>query len=73
VYMYRVSDVFAVMPDETYVTNPQPGRDMITLQTCVASLTDWWTITPGLLTSPPGPETARLIVQADRVNVRVAA
>lgn len=72
-YTYEVSDVFAVMPDETYVTNPQPGRDMITLQTCVANLTDWWTITPGLLTSPPGPETARLIVQADRVDVQPAA
>ncbi|QYJ17340.1 hypothetical protein Rxycam_03188 [Rubrobacter xylanophilus DSM 9941] len=69
-YTYEVTKVFAVMPQDTWVTNPQPGRDMVTLQTCVASLDDWWTITPGLLTSPPGPETARLVVQADRVDVQ---
>lgn len=69
-YTYEVTKVFAVMPQDTWVTNPQAGRDMVTLQTCVASLDDWWTITPGLLTSPPGPETARLVVQADRVDVQ---
>lgn len=61
------------MPTDTYVTNPQPGRGMITLQTCVATLDDWWISTPGLLSSPSGPETARLIVQADRVDIQPAA
>ncbi|BBL80472.1 hypothetical protein RxyAA322_23260 [Rubrobacter xylanophilus] len=69
IYKYKVTEVFAVMPWETWVTNPVPGKDMVTLQTCVASLNDWWSITPGLLTSPPGPETARLIVRAERVSV----
>lgn len=67
-YRYAVSEMFAVTPQDTWVTEPIPGRDMVTLQTCVATLDDWWTITPGLLTSPPGPETARLIVRADRVG-----
>lgn len=69
VYKYQVTKVFAVMPWDTWVTNPVPGKDMVTLQTCVATLNDWWSITPGLLTSPPGPETARLIVRAQRTSV----
>jgi len=71
-YTYQVTDVFAVMPQDNWVTDPVVGRDMVTLQTCVATVDDWWTITPGLLTSPPGPETARLVVQADRVDVQPA-
>jgi sortase A len=71
-YIYEVTDVFAVTPQENWVTNPVAGRNMITLQTCVASVNDWWTITPGLLSSPPGPETARLIVQAERVDIQKA-
>lgn len=67
-YRYEVSEILAVNPTDTWVTNPVPGRDMVTLQTCVATVNDWWTITPGLLSSPPGPETARLIVRADRVS-----
>jgi len=72
VYTYEVTKIFAVMPQDSWVTEPIPGKDMVTLQTCVASLDDWWTITPGLLTSPPGPETARLIVRAERVDVKPA-
>jgi LPXTG-site transpeptidase (sortase) family protein len=69
-YTYEVTDVFAVMPHENWVTDPMDDRDMVTLQTCIASVDDWSTITPGLLTSPPGPETARLVVQANRVDVQ---
>jgi sortase A len=71
-YTYEVTDIFAVMPHENWVTDPMDDRDMVTLQTCVASVDDWTTITPGLLSSPPGPETARLVVQADRVDVEPA-
>jgi sortase A len=67
-YRYAVSEMFAVTPQDTWVTAPIAGRDMVTLQTCVATLDDWWSITLGLLMSPPGPETARLIVRADRVG-----
>ena len=69
-YTYEVTEVFAVMPQDNWVTAPVAGRDLVTLQTCVASVDDWWTITPGLLSSPPGPETARLVVQAERVGVQ---
>lgn len=72
-YTYEVVDVKAVMPQDNWVTDPVPGKDMVSLQTCIATLDDWWTITPGLLSSPPGPETARLVVQAERVDVERAS
>lgn len=65
-YVYRVSKVFAVTPQESWVTAPIPGKDMVTLQTCVESVDDWWTIGSELMTS--SPSTGRLIVRAERVN-----
>ncbi|MDP9481410.1 MAG: class E sortase [Actinomycetota bacterium] len=66
VYTYRVSEVFAVSPWETWVTAPIPGRDVVTLQTCTESVDDWWTLGPNLFES--GPESGRLIARADRVS-----
>ncbi len=66
VYTYRVSEVFAVTPLETWVTAPIAGKDMVTLQTCTESLTDWWTVGPQLMSSGPG--SGRLIVRAERVS-----
>lgn len=66
VYEYRVSEVFAVSPEETWVTNPIPGRDVISLQTCTETPEDWWTIGPSLFGG--GPESGRLVVRADRVT-----
>lgn len=71
VYTYQVSKVFAVSPWEMWVTAPIPGRDVVTLQTCTESLTDWWTLGPNLFAG--GPESGRLIVRADRVAVEPAA
>lgn len=71
VYRYEVTEVFAVSPWETWVTKPIPGRDVVSLQTCTESLTDWWTLGPSLFAS--GPESGRLIVRADRVAVEPAA
>lgn len=34
-YEYEVTEVMTVMPTDTWVTEPEAGRDMITLQTCV--------------------------------------
>ena len=65
VYTYRVTEVFAVTPWETWVTEPVPGRDVVTLQTCTETVDDWWTIGPGLMQS--WPESGRLVVRADRV------
>ena len=50
-YPYRVTDTFAVKPEDTWVMGRIPGRDMLTLQTC---------------TPIPGFEK-RLIVRAERV------
>ena len=66
-YEYRVSEKFAVAPTDTSVTEPQAGRDMVTLQTCVDSIdpSTWWDITPKLMEA--GPDSGRLVVQADKV------
>lgn len=64
-YVYRVTKVFAVTPQETWVTQPVAGKDMITLQTCTESVDDWQTIGPELMYS--SPDTGRLIVRAERV------
>lgn len=64
-YEYRVTEIFAVRPSESWVTEPVAGRDMVTLQTCTHSPDDWWSITPQLFGA--GPESGRLVVRADRV------
>ncbi len=33
-YTYRVFDSFVVNPDDTWVTDPVPGKNILTLQTC---------------------------------------
>lgn len=67
-YEYRVSNKFAVHPHENWVTEPQPGGDMISLQTCVVSPhpSDWWDMSPALFNL--GPDSGRLIVQAEKVE-----
>ena len=65
VYKYRVSEVFAVTPYDTWVMDPVEGRDMVTLQTCTETLSDWWTIGPKLMGNTP--DSGRLVVQADQV------
>ena len=63
-YTYRVSEVFAVTPFDTWVMDPI-GDDMISLQVCTETPDDWWTIGPRLMSS--GPESGRLIVRAEKV------
>jgi len=63
-YTYRVSEVFAVTPFDTWVMDPI-GDDTISLQVCTETLDDWWTIGPSLMSS--GPESGRLIVRAEKV------
>lgn len=59
-YEYRVSEVLVVSPDETWVTEPVAGRDVVSLQTCIESPGDFATL---------GPDwAARLVVRADRVS-----
>jgi sortase A len=63
-YTYRVSGFKEITPNETWVTAPQPGRDMISLQTCIENYGDYWTMGPNWY--------VRYIVQADRVSVTPA-
>ena len=70
VYTYKVFKIFAVRPDEAWVTNPIAGRDMVSLQTCTETPDDWWTIGPGLFAS--GPDSGRLIVRAEKVSTKYA-
>ena len=66
VYEYRVSDVFAVGPDDSWTTSPVAGKDVVSLQTCTETPDDWWTIGPSLFGG--GPESGRLVVRAERVT-----
>jgi len=61
VYTYEVTGFTEVLPTETYVTAPQAGRDMISLQTCIEDYGDYWTMGPNWY--------VRYVVQADRVSV----
>jgi sortase A len=61
VYTYEVSGFAEVLPSETWVTAPQAGRDMISLQTCIEDYGDYWTMGPNWY--------VRYVVQADRVSV----
>ena len=61
VYTYDVTGFKEVLPTETYVTAPQAGRDMISLQTCIEDYGDYWTMGPNWY--------VRYVVQADRVSV----
>jgi sortase A len=63
-YTYRVSDFKEVSADATWQTGPQPGRDMVSLQTCIENYGDYWTMGPHWY--------VRFIVQADRVSVTPA-
>ncbi len=65
VYTYRVSNIFAVTPYDVWVAD-STGKDMVSLQVCTETPDDWWTIGPRLMSS--GPESGRLIVQAERVT-----
>lgn len=59
VYDYQVSDILVVSPNDTWVTEPVAGRDMVSLQTCIESPGDFTTL---------GPDwAARIVVRADRV------
>lgn len=60
VYKYRVTEIFAVTPYDTWVMKPVKGRDMVSLQTCIESLGDFYTLGPNW--------QARLTVRADRVR-----
>jgi sortase A len=63
-YTYKVSDFKEVAANDTSQSGPQPGRDMVSLQTCIENYGDYWTMGPHWY--------VRFIVQADRVSVTPA-
>ena len=63
-YTYEVTDIFEVAPNETWVTDSVPGRDMVSLQTCIENYGDYWTMGPNWY--------VRYVVRADRVDVTPA-
>jgi sortase A len=64
-YTYEVTGFQEVTPADTWITAPKPGRDMISLQTCIENYGDYWTMGPNWY--------VRYIVQADRISVAPAA
>ena len=60
VYTYRVSESRQVTPWDTWITKPVAGKDVVSLQTCIETLGDLWTMGPNW--------TARYVVQAERVS-----
>jgi sortase A len=60
-YTYEVTEIFEVLPSETWVTSSDPGRDMVSLQTCIENYGDYWTMGPNWY--------VRYVVRADRVSV----
>jgi sortase A len=63
-YTYEVTEIFEVLPTETWVTDSVQGRDMISLQTCIENYGDYWTMGPNWY--------VRYVVRADRVAVSPA-
>ena len=63
-YTYEVTEIFEVLPNETWVTNAEPGRDIVSLQTCIENYGDYWTMGPNWY--------VRYVVRADRVSVTPA-
>ena len=56
---YRVTEAIEVSPLDTWVVDPLPGREVVTLQTCIEDFGDQWGDGPDWL--------ARYVVRADKV------
>lgn len=63
-YTYEVTEIYEVAPNEVWVSEPEAGRDMISLQTCTENYGDYWTMGPTWST--------RYVVRGDRVDVSYA-
>ena len=59
-YEYAVSEILEVPVTDLSVTNPVPGRDVVSLQTCIENYGDYWTEGPNWL--------VRYVVRADKVE-----
>lgn len=59
-YTYAVSEILEVPRTDLSVTNTVPGRDVISLQTCIENFGDYWTEGPNWF--------VRYVVRADKVS-----
>jgi sortase A len=59
-YTYAVSEILEVPRTDLSVTNTVPGRDVVSLQTCIENFGDYWTEGPNWF--------VRYVVRADRVS-----
>ena len=59
-YTYAVNEILEVPRTDLSVTNPVPGRDVVSLQTCIENFGDYWTEGPNWF--------VRYVVRADRVS-----
>jgi sortase A len=60
-YTFEVTEIYEVLPTESWVTGSVAGRDIISLQTCIENYGDYWTMGPNWF--------VRYVVRADKVAV----
>lgn len=59
-YEYRVTESLVVEPEDTWVTDPVAGKDVVSLQTCIEAPDDPHTLGPNW--------SARFVVRAERIG-----
>jgi sortase A len=59
-YEYRVTEALQVTPQDTWIKRPPEGKDVVSLQTCIETLGNVWTMGPNW--------TARYVIQAEKVT-----
>ena len=59
-YEYRVTEALQITAQDTWIKRPTEGKDVVSLQTCIETLGNVWTMGPNW--------TARYVVQAEKVT-----
>ena len=59
-YEYRVTEALEITAQDTWIKRPTEGKDVVSLQTCIETLGDIWTMGPNW--------AARYVVQAEKVT-----
>jgi sortase A len=59
-YEYRVTEALQITSQDTWIKRPPEGKDVVSLQTCIETLGNVWTMGPNW--------TARYVVQAEKVT-----
>lgn len=59
-YEYRVTEALQITPQDTWIKRPSEGKDVVSLQTCIETLGNIWTMGPNW--------TARYVIQAEKVS-----